>query len=337
MRIIPAMKTGLCITPRCPNHPEVFKPSAKRPFGTHGAIVRTVFCILLFAMPALLLAGKSTGTLLSPIRLSLSHDGLLAVSEYGQQKVLILDAQTRAVRSVISVDGGPLGVAWGDGVLFVGNDAKAQVEIYGASLSGGWNMVGTLGNDLQSVPGPSDIAFDIFSGRVFVLSRGLKAILVYSSEGNLLTTIGAVEDTTGCLHNPTALAVNGISGEVFVSDYGDPLFDESAGVKIYDFDGAYLGGVCGDSGQIGFEFSRPQGIAADDSGKIFVADSLLGQVLVFDRVTLVGVGVLGNYGTEAGYLRLPLDVEADELSGDIFVTNNRLGRIESFEQEETLQ
>ena len=141
----------------------------------------------------------------------------------------------------------------------------------------------------------------------------------------------------GGLLNPNALAVKGMTEELFVSDYGDRDFDEPPSVKIYDFDGSYLGAISGDSGQGGYEFSRPQGLAATDKGEILLVDSLLGQVLVFDRASLLGVATLGRYGTEPGELRLPLDVVVDKDGENVHVTNNRPGRIESFELEEDFE
>lgn len=301
-----------------------------------GRLVKAICLLLLSAMITVAFGAKTTAVLRSPIRLAVSSDDQIAVSEFAQQKVLLLDARTLAVRGEIEVDGKPLGVAWGEDVLYVGNDTLGHVEIYGSNRSGKWALLGTLGDHDQPVPGPSDIAFDPLSGRIFVLSGGLNAVLVFSSAGNLLSTIGAVTDTVGCLRNPTALAVNAIAGELFVSDYGDPDFDEPAGVKIYAYDGTYLGAICGDSGQSGYEFSRPQGVATTEAGRILLADSLLGQILVFDRTSLLGVSSLGKYGTQPGELRLPLDVVVDAEGENVLVTNNRPGRIESFQLQEEL-
>ena len=311
-------------------------PARTSASGSFDRLAKTACVLLLCAISAVALGAKTTAVLRSPIRLAVNSDDQIAVTEFAQQKVLLLDARTLAVRSEIEVDGKPLGVAWGEDVLYVGNDTLGHVEIYGSNRSGKWALLGTLGDHDQPVPGPSDIAFDPLSGRIFVLSGGLNAVLVFSSTGSLLSTIGAVADTAGCLRNPTALAVNAIAGELFVSDYGDPDFDEPPGVKIYAYDGSYLGAICGNSGQTGYEFSRPQGVATTEAGRILLADSLLGQILVFDRTSLLGVSSLGKYGTQPGELRLPLDVVVDADGENVLVTNNRPGRIESFALQEEL-
>ena len=286
-------------------------------------------CLLLsFAMTTVTFAANSTAGLSSPIRLALIDEERIAVSEFAQQKVLILDARTHSVRDVIEIDGKPLGVAWGDGLLYVGNDTLGRIEVYGTNRSGRWLLL-EAGSD-QSMPGPADIEFDPSSGRFLVLSAGRKSVYIFNTDGALLSTIAG-------LLNPTALAVNRLTGELYVSDYGDADLDQPPSVKLFDIDGNDLGAISGESGQSGFEFSRPQGLAATDRGEILLVDSLLGQVLIFDRTSLLGVATLGSYGTQPGELRLPLDVVVDEAGENVQVTNNRLGRIESFALEEEVE
>jgi DNA-binding beta-propeller fold protein YncE len=242
--------------------------------------------------------------------------------------VVLLDGKTLAAKGEIEIDGNPLGVAWGGDVLYVGNDSTAAVDIYAPQRNGRWKVSGSLGGPSSPIPKPTDLAYDRYSGHLFVLSAGLKRVLVFGADGRLVTTIGVVDDSPSCLTQPTALAIDTLTEEVFVSDYGDSASGESAGVKIYGFDGSYLGAICGDAGQGGFEFSRPQGMALSSAGEILLADSLLGQVLVFDRTTLLGVASLGSYGTAPGQLLLPLDVALDAEDGRVVVTNNRAGRLE---------
>lgn len=281
-------------------------------------------------------AAASSGTpgLTSPIRLAISADGLVAVSEYARQVVLLMDAKTLAVKGELEVAGKPLGVAWGDGVLYVGNDATDAVDIYVSKRNGRWMASGSLGGASSPIPRPTDLAYDPDSGRLFVLSAGLRRVLVFGPNGQLATTIGLVDDTLSCLTQPTALAIDPLTEEVFVSDYGDPAGGEAAAVKIYGFDGSYLGAIRGESGQDGFTFSRPQGLALSEDDQILVADSLLGQVLVFDRTTLEGVTSLGSYGSAPGQLRLPLDIALDPAGTNVLVTNNRASRLEVFAAEE---
>ncbi len=112
-----------------------------------------------------------------------------------------------------------------------------------------------------------------------------------------------------------------------MSDYGDPSgsfgVNIPARVQIFDYDARDLGGISG-------TFSRPQGLAVDGSGHIFLADAFRGVVLVFDRATGSELKILGGFGSGPGQLFLPWDVVIDGTSKDVFVTSNRPGRVEVF-------
>lgn len=287
--------------------------------------------LIVFGVVSLAAYGDSA-VLRSPIRITLLDSGNIAVSEYAQQKVVILDRKTLARKSELEINGNPLGLAWVNEQLYVGNDTTSLVEIYTQQRSGKWRLTGSLGGPNQLIPEPSDLAVDETNERLFVLSGELGAVLAYSLNGQLLGTLGTEGDAQECLHTPTAIAVNPFMREVLVSDYGNPALGERPAIKIFDYEGNFLAGLCGDSTQEGFLFSRPQGVTVNEADQIFLADALLGQVLVFDRVTLLGIGTLGAYGTDSGELRLPLDVTIDEATMDALVTNNRLGRVEIFSE-----
>ena len=117
--------------------------------------------------------------------------------------------------------------------------------------------------------------------------------------------------------------------EVLISDYGnpDPEVMIDPGVRIYDLQGMHLKTISGAG-----RFSRPQGLAANDKGQLFVADNLMCKILVIDFETGEIVSTLGEFGKELGQLRLPLDVVIEPDSGDLFVTNSQLGRIEAYRE-----
>ncbi len=118
-----------------------------------------------------------------------------------------------------------------------------------------------------------------------------------------------------------------VSPLVLVSDFGDANPDEpiERSVRIYDVQGKLMQLVAGSD-----NFSRPQGLAVDANGLAYVADSLLSKVLVIDLTTGEITHTLGEYGAGQGQLKMPLDVEIEPETGDVFVTNNLHGRIEAF-------
>jgi DNA-binding beta-propeller fold protein YncE len=82
----------------------------------------------------------------------------------------------------------------------------------------------------------------------------------------------------------------------------------------------------------GTRFSRPQGLAVDDSGHVFMVDCYSGEIMVFDRYTGKTLKTMAGYGTDPGQLRLPLDMVMNPSTKDIYVTNNRSATIEKFEK-----
>jgi DNA-binding beta-propeller fold protein YncE len=110
---------------------------------------------------------------------------------------------------------------------------------------------------------------------------------------------------------------------VIVSDYGDRNAAIRPAVRIYDEQGNHIRTMRG-------RFSRPQGLATDGNGHLFLVDAMLCQVLVIDQESGALVTTLGEFGSEPGQLRLPLDVAVDAESKQVLVTNNRLRRIEAF-------
>ncbi len=106
----------------------------------------------------------------------------------------------------------------------------------------------------------------------------------------------------------------------------------SARVQIFDYAGNHLKSISGKAGMTKKRFSRPQGLAVDGQGHIFLVDCLIGRVLVLDRNTGATIKSLGTYGRSGapGEMALPLDVVIDSRTKNVFVTNNRLGRIEVF-------
>lgn len=276
--------------------------------------------------------GAEGQPLVAPIRLTLTPWGDALVTDYGLERVVHLvpapggetgDAGGFAVR------GKPSGIVWAGGLLLVGNDTTGSIEIHRLHRNGRWQPHGRLGRRGE-IPRPTDMAADEQHRLVFILAAGDKRVRVFNFQGEDLGSLPALGQGMGLLVNPTAVALDPAALEVFVSDYGDPWTGTPPSVRIFGYDGTYRGEIPGETVQPGFSFSRPQGLAVDGAGHLFLVDSLLGQVLVFDRATGLGLATLGSYGSGDGQLLLPLDVAVDPLTGDVLVTDNRNARLVVF-------
>ncbi len=269
---------------------------------------------------------QSPRVLASPVRLTLGRGRTLFVADYLARKVVqfrIIRGRLRLGRS-FAVDGLPLGIAAARNLLFVGNAAAQSVEVYRTN--------GMRLDDLAApgtVSDPKDIAVDSEQGLVFVLDGHASRIWVFSIDRVLQGSIGAPGTGPERLQNPTGLAVDPVRREVVVSDYGDPRTGDHPAIKIFGYDGAFVEAISGKSGMFGKRFSRPQGLTVGAAGHIFITEALAGQIIVLERESRAVVKTLGALGAGPGDLWLPLDVVVDR-NRDVFVVNNRLGRIEVY-------
>lgn len=298
----------------------------KRPvrFGT-GFLCAAVFCCMAASAGHAGAYAQEMPALQSPVRIALAPDGSVLVSDCKRQAILTLDRDSLAVCGELSIAGIPSGLAAGNGLYYVGNETAKRVGAY--TPAGEWQY--DLGGDF-AIQQPNDIAVDQETGEVFVVDTFKRCVRVFGKTGQYLRSIPASNEEPGGLANPTALALDQDRGEVLVSDFG--AADASVGpqIQVFQYDGTYVGAISGISTPQGEGLRRPQGLATDADGRVYLVDSLTSMVLVYDRDAHELVKTLGEYGTEPGQLALPLDIAIDPMSKNVLVTNNRAKRVELF-------
>jgi DNA-binding beta-propeller fold protein YncE len=317
-----------------------------------STLLRLCFCALAITLCSL------SQSLTSPARISQAPSGELLVTDYLAGAIFALDSETLEVRwaSVIELrePGRPLGIAQVGEKVLVSDETSKEVLIL-RWKNGKVKTEGVLGRPRGKRGGtglferPHEIAVDREQNLVFVLDVTGGLIRVFDGAGRYLYKFAPAgpNPSTGQIDVllPSAIAVDEQRKEILVSDYGDPYGTFQANVParvlIFTYAGFYLGQINGDGvvngeAKVALQFARPQGLAVDPAGRIYLVDCYLGEVFVFDRHqpldsdNLALLGKLGSFGTEPGQLNFPLDVVVDVPSGDVFVTNNRPGRIEVF-------
>jgi DNA-binding beta-propeller fold protein YncE len=261
----------------------------------------------------------------SPIRLAMTPEGNLLVSDYQLGMIVIVNRKTLNATRWFPVEGRPLGVAYARGHIYVGNASKKCVEVY---ARGGHKLYKLSGVTKQ----PTDIAIDEKQGLVFVVDATQKKVNVFNLKGKFIRFFPGSDTGNEELTNPTGITVDPAGNEVFVSDYGDIAKYIYPRIQIFDYEGNLVYTIPGKKGMFGVRFSRPQGLAIDESGHVFMADCYSGEIMVFDRYNGNTLKTMGGYGTDPGQLRLPLDIVIEPSSKDIYVTNNRSATIEIFEK-----
>jgi len=254
------------------------------------------------------------GPVMSPLRMA----------EYGANSFLLSDRRGSIYEVsksdpshpvlLFQIDGNPLGIAFDGNNILVGNEISGKIEQY--TLRRG------LVRKRSSIPKtragriqPLDIAVDNVKNMTFVVDGIDGDIKVYDRRGKLSHSIGGF----GQLAQPKALTLNQKTEEVIVTDYGDQRVGVSASVQVFDYTGRHLKTING-------PFSRPQGIwSAGDS--IYLVDAVLGQVLEFGRDAGDVLSTHGCFGASEGHLMLPMDVLYDPSTRQLFVADNRNGRV----------
>ena len=289
-------------------------------FLRQGAVILPVLLAagFLFLPPpsrAVETGGRSPGDLASPVRIAEMGD-LLIVSDYREKAVFLLNKlKLKSVRS-FPVKGAPLAVAYTGGRILVGNETEKRIEMYNPAGNNLGVFGGSRGNRILA----RDMAMDERSDTLFVVDGLDRTVKLFDREGTLIQTIMSRD-----IVNPAGIAIDAERSELYVSDYGDPALKNPALVHVFDYSGNLRRALSGQRAG----FSRPQGMSFSED-HLFLADGVLGKVLVLDSSTGSLAKTLGSFGAEPGQLMLPLDVVIDRLTKDVYVTNNRPGRIERF-------
>jgi DNA-binding beta-propeller fold protein YncE len=247
----------------------------------------------------------------TPVRLSGSSETVL-ISDYDNRSILKMRLSDQALVGEINISGKPTGLAQTSTEVFVGNESRGNVEVYG--LDSG-QYLRKMGETNRLFTLPNGIAVDESAGLVFIVDTTAKAVKQFLLDGSS----AGPDFGVGALTNPTALTIDKTNQWLYVSDFGEPIssFGDTPAIHIIAY-GTAAPSVSRIEG-VSFDFDRPQGLFLHNN-KLFVAESVAGKVLVFDVSDLASVSQLPAIG--AGELKMPLDVFIDVLTGDLYVTSS---------------
>ena len=163
--------------------------------------------------------------------------------------------------------------------------------------------------------------------RLFVSDPGLRHILVFNSSHK------AEDVITEGLVSPGALAIDRENRLLYVSDV------ELDQVLVYDADTLKLLRKMGTTGHshelttLG-DFAKPTGLAVDQEGTLYVADTLNNRIEVFDADGKF-ISTFGKAGDGPGYFARPKGVAVDS-DGHIWVADGMQDRVQVFNKEAQL-
>lgn len=200
-----------------------------------------------------------------------------------------------------------------DGLRIYVLDRTQRLQVFtpGGEFLAGWETPsGTRGN-----PRGLDVGAD---GAIYVADTHNNQVVVYSPEGRERARWGKSGRRPGDLAVVTDVAVSGT--RLWTCQYGD----YADRVQLFDAAGRFVL----ESGKFGSragELSRPQGLAVDGAGNLYVADSVNHRVQVFSPRG-EWLRAWGTLGRQPGRLEYPQDVALDR-RGRVYVAefgNNRI-------------
>lgn len=258
----------------------------------------------------------------SPVRLAVDAAGSVYVADPERGEVVVRAADGRVLRHQQGL-GRPGAIAVDDSnQVYLADLDSGLILVYDSE----WQLSHQFGNgEIQRV---GDISIDNTGNRIYVSDSESHRVIVFSSAGERLFDFGSEGNGDTQLLYPSGVFFDSLRDEVLVSDqlgYRIQAFS-ATGDWLYCFGGtsASPGGFF----QRGRLLSAPQGLWADSTGRVYVADSFEGQVKVLDRSGRLLTSI-GEFGQTGGELRIPSDVVLDPF-GRLFVASANNARLEVF-------
>lgn len=187
------------------------------------------------------------------------------------------------------------------------------------------DVVGTYGSGPGQMARPQGVAVDNI-GRIFVADTGNNRVERFDPAGVFLGELGGFGFGQGQFDGPRDLAVDGFN--LWVLDVGNLR------VLKYDLEGRLAGTALDlDDREVRLRAGRiqPSGLAIDQGGIIYIADSDGDRVFVF-RALNASIDVLGSSGTHPGRFRNPSGIAVTPRSTLIVADggNARVQALDSF-------
>ncbi len=246
-------------------------------------------------------------------RILVADRGLAAVVVFNQREGnLQLWQQAVGSRSFVS----PVGIALGpDGSVLVSDSELALIS----RLDMRGNVIATVGQG--HLTRPTGVAYEVSSGRVFVVDTADHQIKVFNLKGDLLDVWGERGDGPGEFNFPTYIAV--AKGKLYVAD------TINARVQVISSDtGRHLASI----GKLGIyvgNMVRPKGVSVDGEGNIYVVESFHDHLLIYNSRGEFLMSI-GGVGSAPGQFHLPAGVWVDARNR-VFVADTLNSRVSVFQ------
>ena len=228
----------------------------------------------------------------TPSDVSVSKDGSIYVVDGVNFKIKIFNKKGEFVSSFGkqgSADGEfrfPLGIDIdGSGKVYIADSGNHRVQIFDSR--GDFIAAITIPPQKNHPADPTDVAVDDSRNRCYVVDNDNHRILVYDlSTLKMIKTYGTPGTEKREFRYPFLMALDK-DKYLYIVDVINTR------VQVLNPEGQFVGFV-GQWGVKKGEFFRPKGVAVDKRGKVYVSDSYMGVIQVFDTSTGEFYAALGD-------------------------------------------
>ena len=228
----------------------------------------------------------------------------------------------------------PSGIAVGrDGSVYVTDTYNHRVVKFSSegTFISAW---GSRGKEPGKFVYPEGIATDS-SGNVYVTdtegygynSLCSHRVQKFDMDGNFITQWGGYGTKDGLFMNPLGIAVDA-NGYVYVSDSSQSV-NKSYRIQKFDSNGVFVKSWGGE-GRIEGKFVNPKGLAVDEDGYVYVADSGNGRIQKFSADGDF-ISLWGGRGLTNGFLAGPESIGVDA-QDNIYVADHSNYRIQKYDK-----
>jgi sugar lactone lactonase YvrE len=275
---------------------------------------------------------RAEGVMRFPQAVAVGPDGSIYVGDQASHVVQVFgpDGVFRREVGIAGSNAGQLSAVGAiavaaDNTLLVA-DGSNRIDRFDANgtLLNSWGGTGSAVGQFRFGAGSGNSAaagggLAVSGNTVYIADTGNDRVQRFTLDGGH----GAEIVAPGQLANPRGIAVRGT--RLLVAD------DQHHRVVVYDT-GGHLLRVVGSNGSGPGQLNFPYGVAADSSGRVFVADDLNHRVVRFSSAPLYPYKARwGSYGTGPGQLAYPRGLAVDQ-QGQIFVANTGNDRIDVFDR-----
>jgi YVTN family beta-propeller protein len=236
-----------------------------------------------------------TTNISSATRLAFDALGYLYVANLGNNTVTVYDTSFNPVPSgtISTAISRPLGIAVDQtGNVYVGNNNADNITVYTGTPNTGFTLSATLTDDNSGNQflAPGDITFAKVAGvnELFVglgPGGGTDSVIIYPAPlragSDPATDLTNQNCPTGP-NGPTGVATNAAGTTIYITSFYNSTVAE------YTFTGIQTGTGCPapiSTSGVNSEVAKPEGVAIDSSGNVFVSNSSANTITVYSTIS----------------------------------------------------